>query len=274
MINIGIDNANPELVAKVEARTKELGFTTVSDYLTHLVLSSETPRKPRNTKIGKGNKPTPNSVEVQPTLLEVAGMMNDLEKSFLGYSVSKVYSFQEIYNAMRRKYPIVKTSWGMLKETYRDDLAIQFKNLVENSMHSSFEKVSGESSGGYSKYKYIREESDTRLTSEGSIITLDESSITELVSNLNEMGYHHFKELLHQLYSMETIYKTYATSYPHTRLYPYAQTLPKWEFLSDSTKSLIEEKFKEIIEDTDSNFDISNANQGGKPLYKCERDDG
>ena len=30
MINIAIDNANPELVEKVEARTKELGFTTVT----------------------------------------------------------------------------------------------------------------------------------------------------------------------------------------------------------------------------------------------------
>lgn len=262
---IGIHDASPELVEKAKKRTKQLGFTNVSDYLIYLIMADKSVKARRSPR----NKIQPVGFEFilnTEGVVTMAGMMLDVTNSSLGNSADNTYSLEEIYNAMRDRFSIVTMAWDEMNERNRDDLAVQFKRLVEDSPKSPFEKLK-ESSGGYSKYKYIREDKSTgRLTAGDTINTLDESAVDELVSNLNDMGSSHFEDLLYQLYDMELIYETYRKGYE--------PTLPTWVSLSSNTQSLIEGRFKEVIDDTDSNFDISKATKDNKPLYLCERDNG
>lgn len=76
-IILGIKDVTPEYKATVESRAKELGFSTVSDYLTHLVLADKTKPKQKYTR-----KSTPKS-EPSPhtyTLDDVKQFCRDVSK--------------------------------------------------------------------------------------------------------------------------------------------------------------------------------------------------
>lgn len=147
---LAIENPSDELVAKSKARAKELGFSTVSDYIVHLILTDNT--KKTGDKLPK--LIPSNQFELDERgVKSMASMMNDLKANNFIKSSTSLYSLEEIYKATCVRYPIVKMTWDEMSERNRDDLAIQFKYLVENKK-SAFEK-SAQSSGGYSMYKLI-----------------------------------------------------------------------------------------------------------------------